>query len=494
MRHAGRFAGSKWGDASFGKQYPEDGWNGGFAPRIGVAYSVNDKTVVRAGYGLFYTQAFYPGWGGGMSLDGFNPNPSFNSTLGGIQPAFYLDQGFPAYSHDSDVSAGAKNGQGLTYRPKDGNRLSYSQQWNLTIEHRLSSDLLISTAYVANKGTRLPSQLLPLNVLNPSLLSMGNQLKDEFGPNDTVVDGVHVPYAGWVQQLTGHCDPTVAQALSPYPQYCSSVTGLNENLGSSTYHSLQIKAEKRYAKGFYLMGNYTWSKLITDASSTTQATANYGRIGSVISPFEKQRNKALSTDDIPHNFALLAVYELPLGRGKQFLNRGGLTDKVLGGWSISSSLKLTAGQPLFFESGTCNVPSQFRMTCIPGVLPGKNPLLQSFGNIDVNKPLFDVNAFEPASAFNFYQGVGQRVTGYRGSGFKSHDLAISKDVNITERVKLVLRAEAFNLWNAHYFTCGGQAFGDCVPFINDISSAGFGNWNGTVTTPRNLQVVGRFTF
>jgi hypothetical protein len=489
------FAGNKWGDASFGKQYPENGWNGGYAPRIGFAYSMTDKTVIRAGYGIFYTQAFYPGWGGGMSLDGFNPNPSFNSTLGGIQPAFYLDQGFPAYSQAPDISPGAKNGQSLTYRPKDGNRLSYSQQWNLTIEHRLTSDLMLSTAYVANKGTRLPSALLPINVLNPTLLSMGNQLKDEFGPNDTVVDGVHVPYAGWVQQLAGFCDPTVAQALLPYPQYCSSLTGLNENLGSSTYHSLQIKVDKRFARGFYLAGNYTWSKLITDASSTTQSgQAGYGRIGAVISPFEKSRNKSLSTDDIPHNFALLASYELPFGRGKQFLNSGGLLDRLVGGWSVSTSLKLTAGQPYFFTSGTCNVPDQFRVTCIPGVTSGQSPFLQSIGSVDVNRPLFNVNAFEPASSFNFYYGQGQRVTGFRGSGFKNQDFAISKNINITEHMRFVLRAEAFNLWNAHYFTCSGQAFGDCVPFSNDIAAADFGLWNGTVTTPRNIQLVGRFEF
>lgn len=488
------FAGDKWGEASAGVRYPEKNWNGGFVPRIGIAYSFNDKTVVRTGYGMFYTQAFYPGWGGGMALDGFNPNPSFASTLGGIQPAFYLDQGFPAYSTQSDISSGARNGQGLTYRPKDSNRLSYSQQWNFTIERRLGADLIVSAAYVGSKGTRLPSQLLPLNVLNPSLLSMGNALKDEFGPNDTVVDGVPLPYPGWVQQLQGLCDPTVAQALLPYPQYCSSLTGLNENLGSSTYHSLQLKAEKRYSRGVYLLSSYTWSKLITDASSTTQATANYGAIGGVISPFEKQRNKSLSVDDIPHTFSLMGAYELPFGRGKQFLNGGGVGDKVLGGWTISSTMKITAGSPFFFRSGTCNVPGQFRAQCIPGVIPGANPFAQSLGSYDPNKPLFNVNAFEPPSSFNFYYGVGPRVTSYRGFGFKSQDIALVKGINLTERMRIELRGEAFNIWNAHYFTCGGQAFGDCVPFNNDIASASFGNWNGTVTSPRTVQLVGRFSF
>jgi len=80
-----------------------------------------------------------------------------------------------------------------------------------------------------------------------------------------VKDGVPVPYAGWVQQLTGHCDTTVAQALVPFPQYCGALYGLNENNGNSTYHSLQLKAEKRFAGGLYFLANYTWSKLLTDA-------------------------------------------------------------------------------------------------------------------------------------------------------------------------------------------------------------------------------------
>ena len=98
------FAGNKWGDASAGVRYPENLWHGAFAPRIGFAYRLNDKTVIRSGYGLFYTQAFYPGWGGGINLDGFNPLVNFGNSLSGYQPSFYLDNGFPAYSTASNIS------------------------------------------------------------------------------------------------------------------------------------------------------------------------------------------------------------------------------------------------------------------------------------------------------------------------------------------------------------------------------------------------------
>ncbi len=492
------YAGNKWGSASAGVPYPEDPWNGAFAPRLGVAYAVNDKTVVRAGYGLFYTQAFYPSWGGGMSLDGFNPQLSFGDSLSGYQPAFYLENGFPAYSTAPDISATADNGKNAPqYRPKYANHLSNTQQWNLTIERKFGNSSVGSVAYVANKGTHLPSQLQPLNVLNPTLLGMGvNQLNAVFQPGQTSLDGVAAPYPGWAASLTS-CKPTVAQALVPYPQYCNGITGLNENEGTSEYHSFQTKLEKSFSSGVYLGANYTFAKLLTDASSTTQATADYGGIGGVISPFQGSRNKALSPDDITHSFSLLGTYDLPFGNGKRWMNKSGIENHVLGGWTLASSIKLVSGMPLYFRDSTeCGVPSQFRAACIPGILPGAHVLAQSWSNFNVNQPAYNVSAFEPSYLFanGTYLGVGPRVSGVRGSPYRDTNLSLSKKITIHERAAFEFRAEAFNVFNNHYFTCDGQAFGDCIPFNNDPSNSNFGQWNGTVTQPRNVQLVGRFTF
>ncbi len=259
------FAGDKWGAASLGLPYPEEDWNAGIAPRLGVAYALDDKTVIRTGYGIFYTQAFYPGWGGGISQFGLNETASVGATgLGGIDPAFYLSQGFPGdqFQKPPIIDPSLANGTSgqILYRPKDSNRLAYSQQWNFTIERQLTGNAMVSVAYVGSKGTRLPSQLLPINVLNPSLLSLGSKLTDQFKPGVGTLDGVAAPYPGWAQQLTAagsNCLPTVAQALLPFPQYCDSLTGLNENLGSSTYHSFQLKVEKRYSNGLYALLAYT---------------------------------------------------------------------------------------------------------------------------------------------------------------------------------------------------------------------------------------------
>ncbi len=124
--------------------------------------------------------------------------------------------------------------------------------------------------------------------------------------------------------------------------------------------------------------------------------------------------------------------------------------------------------------------------------PAKARFAQSLSNYDPNKPLFNAGAFESASSFNYYDGVGQRITSYRGFPFKNIDIGLTKKTKITEKVGFTIRVEAFNAFNNHNFTCTG--LGGCTPFNTDISSADFGKWNGTVTTPRNIQLVGRIEF
>ena len=489
------FAGDQWGANSFGKRTPETTWKKGFAPRIGIAYALNDKTVIRAGYGIFYTQAFYPGWGGGMNLDGFNANASFDSTQGGLIPAFILSEGFPqSFQRPPFIDAGFRNGRGTMYRPFDANRRSYSQQWNLTIERQLSKDTMLSVGYVGNKGTRLPSTIDPINTLNPTYLSMGDNLYDEFAPGQTELHGVQAPYPEWAQQLSdAGCGPSVAQALLPYPQYCSSITGLNENHGSSTYHSLQVKVEKRFSGGIYLLASYTVSKLLTDSGQTQADSLTWNGLSGVISPYERKRNKSLAFDDVPQVLNVTFIYDLPFGKGQKFMNNSRAMDLVLGGWSVATIANFSAGTPLYFRSDFCNVPGQFYSACIPA--SQGNIFTQDKGSFDpgLGQPLFNTNSFEPEQAFNFYSGSGPRVSNFRGYGYKNVDLAIYKDFHITERLKFQFRTELFNVFNLHNFTSGSQNFGD-QPFNTSLGSPDFGLWNGSVSAPRNIQLGARLEF
>ncbi|HEV2381558.1 MAG TPA: carboxypeptidase-like regulatory domain-containing protein [Terriglobia bacterium] len=486
------FAGTEWGSASFGARYPEKVWNRGFAPRVGLVYAVTQKTVVHTGYGIFYQQAYYPGWNDGESLDGFNASPSFSSGLGGMDAAFLLSQGFPQnYPHPPLIDPSADNGQGVTmYRPFDANRLPYTQQWNLTIEHQFTNNFYISAGYIGNKGTRLLSNVAPLNALNPSLLSMGQQLFDQFQPGQTSLDGVAAPYANWASQST--CAPTVAQALLPYPQYCSPLAGENENAGSSIYNSFQLKAEKRYSHGVWLLGSYTDSKLLSNTDDV-QVNSVGGAQGQVISPFQRSRNKSLSSEDIPQTLSVAAIYALPFGRGQRFLNTGGAFGKLVSGWQVSSIFRASSGIPFYIRSSQCNVPSQFAAACIPALLPGADPFAQSKSNFNPGLPLLNAASFESPNSFNFYLGQGPRVSNIRGFGYHNQDLGLSKNTQISERMSLEFRGEFFNVWNWHSFVCqqfcaGAQAFND------DVSSPNFGVWNGSVSAPRNIQLSMKLAF
>lgn len=493
------FAGTQWGTASFGRRTPEIPYNGAFAPRIGLAYTLTPNTVIRTGYGIFFDQAFYPGWAGGASADGFQLNQSFSSSLGGLNAAFLLQNGFPQnFTHPPDVSNTFDNGRypGL-YRPFTGNRLPYSQQWNFTVEHSFTNNFYVNAGYVGNHAIRVPSSFDPLNAVNPSELALGNALNDTFQPGQTSLDGVAAPYPGWAAQMIA-CSPTVAQALSPYPQFCGNVFGLNENEGWTYYNSLQVKAEKRFSHGLWSMTSYTWSKTLT-TSQTTQTTSQRGSVNGIISPFAPRgENYGLAFDDAPQNLSEALTYNLPLGRGQRFLS--GLSsplEKLVSGWGVSTVFRASSGLPQYFRSSTfCNIPGQFAMGCIPGVLPGASPFMKnnSFAHLNSTLPVFNLAAFQPASAFNFNPGEGSIVTNYRGPGYHNEDIALIKNTKLTERVNFELRAEFFNVWNWHTFNCAGEQSSGCMAFNNDISGPGFGVWNGNVTNPRDIQLAARVTF
>jgi hypothetical protein len=540
--------------ACYGAPYPEKPWHKGFAPRLSVAYSYDQKTVVRAGYGIFFAQAFYPGWGGGMALDGFNLHQTFGTSVdpvtGQPDPAFYLDNGVPAPAQlppfispgfDNGHSPTAANGNGSAYRPVDANRRPYSQQWNLTIERQLPKDVFFSVAYVGNKGSRLTSSLNPANVLNPfdpkiqaleanttsidPICATTNkpptnvncgyvpELNVQFTSDSQTLFGVKSPYNGWVNDLTkpgSACSPTVAQALLPFPQFCGPLQGLNENHGNSIYHSLQLKAEKSYRHGLYMLVSYTNSKLISDASDNTQQLGgSWNATQGVISPYEKVRARTLSSDDVPQVLSAAFVYDLPFGRGKKYANQGGAVNGLVGGWQLAPILHWSTGTPMWFRSGACEVVPQFRQNCLLGLVKGQNPFLQDPNSYNPSKgPLLNAAAFEPLTAFQpagacpgctgvfGYTGIGPRISNLRGPNAKDVDFSITKNTRIGERVNFQLRFGFFNAFNQHYFfnATNVNNQGSSFAFHNDISINNFGTWDGSVSSPRTIQIGARLEF
>jgi len=509
------FAGSNGGSASFGRRTPEYTYHHAFAPRLGLAYALSPQTAVRAGYGIYFDQAFYPGWRGGFGNDGWALTQTWSSSTAGLVPAFFIDNGFPAPPIlPTSITSTFDNGRtpGL-YRPFDANRLPYTQQWNLTIEHQFAGDFHLKATYSGNHSIRLMSDMDPINHIQnlSDLTTYGTKLYDTFQPGMTTLDGVNVPYAGWITQMTG-CSPTVAQALLPYPQFCGNIYGENENRGWSNYHALQLSGEKRMGHGLWSLTAFTYSRTMGTSNSTQsdheiQGNVSYGEYG-VIPPAQLNRVYTLSMDDTPLVLSEALSYDLPFGHGKRFVSGANrVLNGIVGGWQLSTVLHAQSGTPLPFRSETyCNIPGQFAMGCVPGVLPGASPFLggTSWANpVGTKSPVLNVASFEggtnPGATFNFYGGQGSLIYNYRSQGYHNEDLTLAKNFKVAERVNLEVRADFANVWNWHTMNCGGSGTGEirpgeCYAYNLDTSSPSFGVWTGNSTAPRVIQLVGRITF
>jgi hypothetical protein len=488
------------GAAYAGKYAAENPFYKGFAPRLGFIFVPELKTTVTLGYGITFDQLFYTDYSASAGEQaGFNNTASYSSTgNGGLDPAFYLSQGFPGNTQPvPDFSLGLVNGRdnynGDPWRnPKDG-RLPYSQQWNLTIQHSLGNNTLVSAAYIGAKGTHLYSSVSPQNALNPSLLSLGSRLYDTFAPGQTELDGVAAPYQGWAAQMQ-NCAPTVAQALLPYPQYCQPLGSLTESDGYSIYHSLQLSMQKRYTKGFFILANYTWSKLMgTPGNEFGSVIHNY-----VFSPYQKQRYYTLNQGDLPSVFNLASTYTLPFGKSERFLNQGGVLNALVGGWETSGILHINSGNLLSFGAG-CNYPGQFQAYgCFPDLVAGQKIKAADQGTINhaiatgASYSAFNAGAFVGADFPTPYEYPDFTITNgpefpksARGFYYSDTDISLTKGFTVVKGVKVLVGGQFFNIFNQHSL---GNNFG------GGLTGTNFGQWTGGVTNPRNGQITGRIEF
>jgi hypothetical protein len=235
--------------------------------------------------------------------------------------------------------------------------------------------------------------------------------------------------------------------------------------------------------------------MFTDATDATQAGIDGSGGQNQYSPFEIKKLMALSQDNTPVTGSLAFVYELPIGRNERFLNSGAFAG-VIGGWKISPIIRYEYGIPLWFHSSNCNVVSQTRQGCLPGILPGQQ--IQPHGRNGFNpaKDSFYINpnALENNFSKFGYTGVGLPVTSIYGPSYKNTDMSLIKDTKFGEKIGFKFTANFFNAFNTHYFLSQGNNGGSSFAFDTTVGDPNFGKWNGGVSTPRTIQFAGRLEF
>lgn len=368
-----------------------------FAPRLGLAWKANEKTVVRAGAGVIYAQPDSIQVGARLS----NQAPDFVEigfgTLDRIVPRLTLSGGFPAVQLPATTVPGpALVGIDI---PQEFLPTQYSQQWFLDVQHQLPFDTLLTVGYNGN-GTR------------QMLAGVDFNLPFDIAPGPT---------------------PVASRRLWPF------YTGATRQLpvGRLSYNAMTVKVEKRFSKGLTFLSAYTWSKTIDNVDETL---SNSG-VGA-LKPWDRNLNRGRSTTDLRHNYVMSASYELPFGKGKTFMNTNRAADLVLGGWQLGGILTLQTGLPFTVNSGggITNAGGADRPNRIAdGNLPKSQQSIDRW---------FDLAAFTTQAQYT-YGNSGRNILD--GPGNKNLDLSLAKSFAVTEKVRVQFRAESFNATNTANF-------------------------------------------
>lgn len=450
------------------------------SPRFGFAWApaaLGKRTVVRGGYSIFYGALQYTD-SGAQTIQGYAASPNFFNS-DNFTPAFNLDAGFPSYPNPPLLDPSYVNGQNPYYVAPNYGRPSMTQNWSVQIQQQLTTNLVASLGYVAQHSTRLRSALLNINNINPSYFTLGDVLTAQVGSAAAQQAGVATPYPGF----TGN----VSQAIRPYPQYGRINTTILENAGQTTYHSLQATLEQRFSSGVSVQASFTWSKILTDADSSIPQT-NAG-VNQDQNPYNLNQEKALSIQDIPLTLTVAWLYELPLGQGKRWLNKG-LISNVVGGWQVGGVQRYQSGEPVSFgcANGIPGWDNCIRFSRVPGqsiysasvVSNQFDPFVNSYYN---RAAFIDPNANRSGGAYHL--GDYPRVDGdARMKPYYNEDFSLIKNMHIVESVRLQFKAEFLNAFNRHVF-----ATPDTGPY-----SPTFGLVSGTIDSPRAVQFTLRVNF
>jgi hypothetical protein len=436
-----------------------------FAPRIGFAYQLMPKLVMRGGYGVFYP----PSYRGTGPAPGFSSDtPYVASNDGGLTPANTLSTAFsgglvPVSGNALDGSTNV--GFGVTAVSRN-RKTYYDQQWMFGFQYAPTPNDVLDITYVGNHGVHVDASGLNLNQIDPKYFSMGSALLNKV-PN---------PFFGHITSSGCSLDqPTIQQGqlLRPYPEFCD----INENqdpAGGSHYNALDVNYTHRVSQGLTLLASYTFSKFIDNVGGPenwASASANFSE--NIRNVYNLAAEKSVDATDTPHSFVLSYVYELPVGKGKKFgSGMNWVANTIVGGWQTSGTLTLKEGFPLTITSAG-NGLNYF----------GAGQHVDVIGDYHIANPSrtewFNTSAFAVAAPWSL-GNAPRYFSDLRAPGYKNFDLSIQKYFPIEERFRFQFRLDMFNTFNhTNYYS------------PNTFMGGGF----GTITsawTPRQMQAALKF--
>lgn len=505
-------------------------------PRFGAAYSLDNKTVIRGGIGLYYSPVLYGFNGGGAIRNGtigydvdvlFTPNGNntpANQFLSNFRPLAQIN---PNGQFVGDT------GVGLPYFDKNF-KTGRTLQYTIDLQRELPYKFVATVGYIGHRADRLRSNFGRVNALPLNALKLGFPILRKSLNSVTAADrayatsvGINIPAnaAGVYPGFDGGCGEercSVAQALRPFPQYGSNIENLLESRGESDYNALQLKLERRFSQGIQFGASYTFSKLVTNASEDILGGGS-ALSGVLQNPFDLSSLKTISATNSPHVFVANFIAELPFGKGKRFLNKGGITNVLFGGFQVAGIFRYQAGTPLVFaidpDYGTggnflslvgyngnlrpnlnnqdinsatpCNpnvraeVGREFVLNCRAFVAP------PDFArpNADVGTAAYAAYYADPLRFFGTAPVVNTDV---RSSPYFSENMSILKKTHITETVIFEVGAEFFNVFNRVRFLTPDTFLG------RPNADGTFNNTNfgaqGAVDEPRSIQLRARLIF
>jgi hypothetical protein len=410
----------------------------GWAPRLGFAYEVNPKTVIRASGGIFYA----PGMTPRMDATGFSATPSFSSP-DSFSPVYNWANPWPQnWNRPPNLNPSFANGQSVAAILPGAARAPQIITWTFGVQRQLTRSTAVEANYIGSNSTHLElggNLTTYMNVLNPAYLSLGSLLNQPITSAAAQSAGYVPPFAGF----TSLPNTTVGQALRSFPQY-TNITMPYSPEGISNYNALQVKFTQRLSSGLTLLAFYTRSKLLTNDDV---APIDLGEgAGTIQNPLNRRGEYSVSQDDYPNAFRVTFTYQLPFGPGGRFLNQGRALGRVVGGWELAGSVQRQSGPPLSISGNTSL--SQFGYPTVrASYVSGQNVYGSYSGSFNpaIDRYLNSAAFVNPAA---FQLGDDSRVLSWvRGPAANNEALSLQKSIRITERVKSVLRADATNPFN-----------------------------------------------